>query len=513
MKTSPDLPDSRAQMTVRPVAARARGSPNLAIGIVAAVLVAAAAAVDVLAPRGMVHAALYVFPLAVIMGAGARGLLLPGAIACSVLCIGGHFVSRSAEVGDWYSISSRIICLLILWVLYAAARQLDASQVRGTRTYQELVASKQFVEDVLENLRELVLVLDRDGQVLRANSAFYALSGLRPEQTVGRKLHELPAGNWMRPAVRARLQELVGGAGSLQPFEVMQEDAGGRERTLLINARRVCLADNGDGGHLLIAGEDVTEGAQARRALERSNRELRERTTEMEQFVFVVSHDLKSPLVTINGFLSILKQQLSRGEYEKAGAAIERISSAATRMGQLIEDLLALSRIGRVRSERTAVNLRSVIDELERQFATRLQARSVRFAVADEMPTLMAERGRVVEAIGHLVANALKYGCGAEPCAVEFSTWEQDDLVCVAVRDHGPGVPAEHHARVFRVFERLDHKQEGTGIGLAIVARIMEVHGGRAWVEDAEGGGALFVLGFPRAALVAQPAEPAREAG
>jgi signal transduction histidine kinase len=137
------------------------------------------------------------------------------------------------------------------------------------------------------------------------------------------------------------------------------------------------------------------------------------------------------------------------------------------------------------------------VAEVLDSFQTRLKARAVCVEVTGHLPTVAGARPALIQALTNLVANALQHGCTARGGRVEISGWRTAHHACLGVRDFGPGLPAEQRERVFDVSERLALRQKGAGIGLAVVSRIMQAHGGRAWVELPAGGGAMFVLGFP----------------
>lgn len=232
-------------------------------------------------------------------------------------------------------------------------------------------------------------------------------------------------------------------------------------------------------------------------------RDLPQRSDELDQFVSRVAHDLKSPLVTLSGFVGILRQSLAQKDERAVESALERIAAAAARMNRLVDDLLTMTRASQAPMSPSPTSLESLLRDRLRLIRTRMEARNVRAEIHGPLPTLQIDPRRVAEALDNLLSNAVKYGVSESGGHVEVSAWQTPELVCIGVRDHGPGVPEQHCHRIFQLFERLDTRQEGTGVGLAIVSKLMEQHAGRAWVEPAAGGGAQFVLGFPLSTLVA----------
>lgn len=245
---------------------------------------------------------------------------------------------------------------------------------------------------------------------------------------------------------------------------------------------------------------DVTEARQAQERIRAYAAELERKNREMEQFVYSVSHDLKSPLVTCKGFTGMLKEDLADGKIAEALDSAQRVERATHHMSRLIEDLLQLSRIGRVASKSEAVPVSALVSELAEELRLTSHA-AVQIEVEPDMPVLDADPLAVSRLFQNLLVNALQHGCSAAEPRIEVGSRTAGDEVLFFVRDNGAGVPAEYHDKIFGLFQRLEANQSGTGIGLAIVSKIMEVHQGRAWIESTPGAGATFWLAFPSHAL------------
>ena len=255
--------------------------------------------------------------------------------------------------------------------------------------------------------------------------------------------------------------------------------------------------------HLLVA--DVQRAIAAMRARDVSlaavNRELEARSAEMERFTYVVSHDLKSPLVTIRGFLGYVEQEARAGDLERMTADMNRIRKATDRMGRLLDDLLELSRTGRIDRPHEDLPLIEVVREARGLVEGRLAARGVRVEIEGPLPGVHGDPQRLVEVLQNLLDNAAKFmGEQREPRVWIGSRIEADGRVLVFVRDNGVGIEPAHHERVFELFHRLDPQEEGTGLGLALARRIVAAHGGRLWVESqGSGSGSTFYLTLPAA--------------
>ena len=299
------------------------------------------------------------------------------------------------------------------------------------------------------------------------------------------------------PNLQATVAEaLAEGDDYAYDFRIVRPD--GRVRWLANRGRVVRDAD-GTPRRMFGLSFDVTDRREAEQELLLKNRE-------MEQFTYTISHDLKSPLVTITGFLGLMKGHVQAGRTDKAMAAADRVLGAADRMGRLIEDLLQLSRAGRVLGTVRPVDLGALTADLAGALRARARASGGTIVVEDGLGCLLTDEARISEVLENLLANAITYGLGQGGTQVTVRReTAPDGTARVVVEDDGPGVPAAYRTKVFDLFQRLDADSEGTGIGLALVARILQVMGGNAHVEDADGPperpGARFVLSFPPDAL------------
>lgn len=245
---------------------------------------------------------------------------------------------------------------------------------------------------------------------------------------------------------------------------------------------------------------DVTERREAERRQADLLRELEIKNAELERFVYTVSHDLKSPLITIQGFAGVLEQSAARADTAHMRKDIGRIRAAADRMHSLLDDLLELSRIGRLANAAVETPLGDVAREAVDLLAGQAASREVEIDIRPGLPTVLADRQRLIEVFQNLVDNAIKFAGEQVAPRIEIGARENAGETVCYVRDNGIGIDPRYHDRVFGLFERLDQTTEGTGIGLAIVKRIIEVHGGRIWIEsEGRGRGSAFCFSLPTA--------------
>jgi signal transduction histidine kinase len=246
--------------------------------------------------------------------------------------------------------------------------------------------------------------------------------------------------------------------------------------------------------------------------LERRSAELEAINGELEAFAYSISHDLRAPLRHMVGFAELLQKRASSALDDTSRRYVATILDAAKRMGQLIDDLLAFSRMGRTETRATTVPLRQllheVVDELRPETASRNVAWTIR-----ELPAVHGDRSMLRVVLVNLVANALKFTRTRERAEIEIGSFEDAQRgVVVFVKDNGVGFDMKYRDKLFRVFQRLHRNDEfeGTGIGLATVQRVVHRHGGSVWAEGAVNGGATFSFSLPVETPGPKPHEEAR---
>jgi PAS domain S-box-containing protein len=226
--------------------------------------------------------------------------------------------------------------------------------------------------------------------------------------------------------------------------------------------------------------------------------ELESKNQELERFTYTVSHDLKSPLVTINGFLGYLERDAITGNFERLRQDSQRIQEAVSKMQRLLNELLELSRIGRMMNFPQQVIFDELLNEALMIVHGQFKERGITVQIQPGLPVVYGDKPRLVEVLQNLLDNAAKYmGDQPQPRIAIGQRGMQDEKPILYVQDNGIGIAPAHYERIFGLFNKLDVKTEGTGVGLALVKRIIEVHGGRIWIESEEGQGATFLFTLP----------------
>jgi PAS domain S-box-containing protein len=232
------------------------------------------------------------------------------------------------------------------------------------------------------------------------------------------------------------------------------------------------------------AVQDVTERKLVEAEREALIHELEAKNAELERFAYTVSHDLKSPLITIRGFLSFVEQDAVAGNLDRVRSDVARISDAVEKMQRLLNELLELSRVGRVMSPPQSVSLAALAKEAASLVAGRLRDNRVVVVIPEGLPDVWGDRARLVEVMQNLIDNAAKF-MGEQPQPrIEVGARRDPDELVLYVRDNGKGIDPRFRDRVFGLFEKLDPESDGSGVGLALVKRIVDLHKGRVWVES-----------------------------
>jgi len=292
-----------------------------------------------------------------------------------------------------------------------------------------------------------------------------------------------PDGRVSRDKYRERIELAM--QGLPQYFEWRHQRADGSLYDIEVSLSRLDLADD---VYLQAIVRDITERKRMEAEVDRLVLELEEKNAELERFLYAASHDLKTPLITIQGYLGLLGKDLAEGDTERAESDFATIDGAVRSMQGLLDEVLELSQVGRVASRPQELDMDELVAEAERRAAGRLRERGVTVTVAPDLPPAWGDRTRLLEVLQNLLDNAAKYMGDQPRPRVEVGARREDGETVWTVRDNGIGVEERYHGKIFELFDQLDKSSEGSGLGLALVKRIVQKHGGRVWVES-EGAG------------------------
>ena len=353
--------------------------------------------------------------------------------------------------------------------------------------------AEQRLKEVIDNSPAVIYAFDGEGRLLLANAAMATVCGRPLEELQGRYREEIGISPEMAQVHRDN-DLVVLANGTAQVFEEINLQGDGLHTYLTV--KFPLSSGTTDDAGTVVAG--ISTDITARKLAED---ELQKKNDEIEQFIYTVSHDLRSPLVTIKTFMGYLERDLAGNDPEQLAQDIRFIHSAADKMKLLLDELLEMCRIGRVETPPKTVALKEVLAEVLEVLAGIVSDRTADIRLPDTELMLFGNRPRLCQIWQNLIENAIKYSSAAPP-RIELGIRQENGETVFFVKDHGIGIPPEYHGRIFGIFDKLDPKSPGAGLGLPMVERIVQKYGGRIWVEsEGPGTGSTFRFTLPGALL------------
>jgi len=373
------------------------------------------------------------------------------------------------------------------------------------RLAQATNEARAYAESIVDTVPEPLIILTSELRVNSANQAYFRAFDTTAAATVGHRFTDLDNGQWSTPELIAGLSDLALNQGQLTDLEFHSTLPKLGTKVMLINARQFERTTQAK-PLILVAITDITARKAAENRVAQLLAQASERAAhlaaanqELEAFSYSVSHDLRAPLRHLSGYSQMLEKQASPVLDEKSRHYVRVIGQTAREMGVLIDELLAFAGIGRTRLQRERVSLDALVAEVRERLTLANERRHITWNVAP-LPTIEGDPGLLRQVFVNLLDNAVKYTRKRTDAQIDISVAPSNGVeTIISVRDNGAGFDMTYAHKLFGVFQRLHSAAEfeGNGIGLAMVRRILQRHGGRIWAEAEPGVGATFHVSLP----------------
>ncbi len=375
------------------------------------------------------------------------------------------------------------------WTVERVLRELDTITERK-HAEEWIRNAEQDWRNSFNSLDDVMLIIDKDYNIEKINDKGLKLLGKSKEEVIGQKCYQVISGadspSDDYPCMNSRETKKV------ESFDLYEKRSG---KYFSVTNSPV-FDEQGEIIKFVDLWRDISERKRMEMEREQFVKELEAKNAELERFTYTVSHDLKAPLLTIQGFATLLQDDLKQNESEKVESYLKYIAGGAKKMEHLLDDLLQLSRIGRMVNPPEDVPFGEIVREA--QIAVQLKTSGLEIVVADDLPAVHVDHLRIAEMLVNLISNSINY-MGAQPHPkIEIGYRVDGEETVFFVRDNGIGIEESEHEKVFELFYRVDNRSnKGTGAGLAIVKRIVEVHGGHIWIESEAGIGCTVCFTLP----------------
>lgn len=362
---------------------------------------------------------------------------------------------------------------------------------------RKTTVAKQYVDDILHNMGECLIVFDRAYAIKTVNQAVERLLGWKKYQLIGEPISKiLPSDTTL---FEDGGLEALAEKKTVKGIETVYRTKEGKDVIVSFSATVMWNRAGKLDGIVSIA-TDITEQKKMYKEVVDAQKELERSNSDLEQFAYVASHDLQEPLRMVSAYMSLLDKRYKSKLDESAQEFIEFAVNGAERMRSLIQDLLQYSRLGK-KKELAQLDVKETTDAALNNLTVRIEETHAKVQVL-EMPQVLGDKVTLTQLFQNLIGNALKFQKKGTVPEVEIKATldeEQSDWI-FSVRDNGIGIEEEYREKIFQIFERLNARDEyeGTGIGLAVCKRIVENHNGRIWVESAYGRGTTFYFTIPK---------------
>jgi len=354
----------------------------------------------------------------------------------------------------------------------------------------------QLYEDIIETIRESLLVLDQDLRVVTVSRSFYDFFKVKPEETVGQLIYDLGNKQWNIPRLRELLETILPEKTAFDNYEVEHDFATIGRRIMLLNARQI-ERRMGKERIILLAIEDITERKEIEAGLEKAHEELKELTTELKrvaqvksEFLANMSHELRTPLNSINGFSEVLYDETFGPLNEKQRQYVNNVLTSGKHLLLLINQILDMAKVeaGKMKLVLSSLPMKSLLNEISLLVEEMVGKKKIKMLleIAEDLPNIEADDLKVKEILYNLLSNAVKFT--PEGGKIGIRAKKADAEIEIVVWDTGVGIASENMDKIFEGFFRVDtpysRLTEGTGLGLPLSKKLVELHSGKLSVES-----------------------------
>jgi len=377
-----------------------------------------------------------------------------------------------------------------------AARAIEEATLK-----RELMAAKDNLRRLIDSTPDAIVATDAHGVVTFYSDGAERMFGYQPEEIVGKRLAQFYSDDPETGRARARkiMDDLLNSSTESITGRILEfpRKSGGRvpimiSAGLLRNEKNEVVGTIG-------AARDISEDIKLRQQVMEKNRKLEAKNAELEEFVYVASHDLQAPLVSIQGFASKLVREYGHLLDKEGTHLMSRLNANVSRMSSLLKSLLELSRASTKALQKDPCDLSSILDDVLGDYSEQIEKMNAEIRRANSLPVVSCDGIQIAQVLSNLIGNALRYKSEDRPPLIEIGSEESDSSYTICVKDNGIGITEAEVEAVFLPFKRLRHKaSDGIGIGLSIAQRIVERHGGRIWVEPNPDVGSTFHFNLPK---------------
>jgi len=357
--------------------------------------------------------------------------------------------------------------------------------------------AREYSESIINTVREPLIVLDQDLRVVTASRSFYEVFKVNPKETVGQLIYDLGNKQWNIPKLRELLETILPQKATFDNYEVEHDFATIGRRIMLLNARQIQRV-LGKERIILLAIEDITERREIENGLEKAHEELKELAAELKrtarvksEFLANMSHELRTPLNSINGFSEVLYDETFGPLNEKQRQYVNNVLTSGKHLLLLINQILDMAKVeaGKMKLALSSLPMKSLLNEIPMLVTDMVSKKKIEMLleIAEDLPNIEADELKVKEIIYNLLSNAVKFT--PEGGKIGMRAKKADSEIEVVVWDTGIGIAPENMLKIFEGFFRVDtpysRVTEGTGLGLPLSKKLVELHGGKFSVESA----------------------------